>query len=147
MKLWVDGDSCPAEALAVVLNLHGKHGLAVEVVGDRTLSEVEKSPAVMRRVDHGTGRTDERIRTHSRPGDLALTRDLDLAKRLLGGGVTVINDRGRVWNLGELERRIRDAAVVQAMKAGGMMNKQGRSYGPPDAAILSRELNRILKSN
>ena len=144
MKLWVDGDSCPSEALDAVLEFQRRTGLPVEVAADRPLAEAENSAARMKLLPHGSGQVDEWILTRCRPGDAALTRDLQLAYRLMLQGVTVINPRGRRWSIRELRRRIRDARFMQAMKAGGMVRTQPPNPGPKNTANLIRELRRLL---
>ena len=147
MKLWVDGDSCPAEALTAVLDFQRRSGLAVEVAADRALPDVENSAAVMRRFPHGSGKVDEWILIHCRPGDAALTQDLQLARRLMRKGLSVISHRGRIWNMQRLERRIRDAQVMRAMKAGGMLSPQPPSCAPKDTAELLRALHRLFQGS
>lgn len=144
MKLWVDGDSCPSEALRAVLEFQRRTGLPVEVAADRPLAAAENSDALLTLLPHGSGQVDEWILTRCRPGDAALTRDLELAYRLMLQGVTVINPRGRRWSIRQLSRRIRDARFMQAMKAGGMVKAQPPNPGPQNTADLIRELQRLL---
>ena len=116
----------------------------MEVAADRPLAEAENSAARMKLLPHGSGQVDEWILTRCRPGDAALTRDLELAYRLMLQGVIVINPRGRRWSIRELRRRIRDAQFMQAMKAGGMVRTQPPNSGPKNTANLIRELRSLL---
>ena len=95
----------------------------------------------------GEGAADDRIVSLARPGDLAITRDLPLAERLVEAGITVLDDRGRVFtkeNIREL-RSLRDFVV--SLAENGMDTERTASYGKKElnafANSLDRELTRL----
>ena len=97
----------------------------------------------------GEGAADDRIVELACAGDLVLTRDLPLAERLVEAGVTVLDDRGRVFtteNIRQL-RSVRDFVV--GLAENGLQTERTASYGKQDlkalANSLDRELNRLKR--
>jgi len=143
MTLWIDGDSCPQAAMRIALDAHRTQALRVVVIADRQIPMVAKSGARMIRVAAGSGAVDEFLLRDSRPGDLALTRDLSLTLRLLERNVVVLNDRGQVWTAQEIELRREDAALMRAMRKGGIAPILPRNYSADDAGKFSLSLSRL----
>jgi uncharacterized protein YaiI (UPF0178 family) len=92
----------------------------------------------------GEGAADDRIVALARPGDLAVTRDLPLAARLVEAGVTVVDDRGRVFtpeNIREY-RSLRDFKV--SLAESGLGVERVVSYGKKELKTFADSLDRIL---
>ena len=90
------------------------------------------------------GSADRRIFQLARPGDLVLTRDLPLAESLVQEGITVLDDRGRVFtneNIREL-RSIRDFTV--GLAENGMGIERTASYGNKERIAFANSLDRKL---
>ncbi len=146
MKFWIDGDSCPRKAMEIVLRAHGRRGLQVVVVADRVIPEVGERGAEMNLVPHGSGEADNRIAMDSREGDIALTRDFPLGIRLVEKGVTVLNDRGKLWNIRELRDRAEEAELMKAIRKGGIAKKSKRGYSKQDSHNFAAALDKLLNS-
>lgn len=146
MKLWIDGDSCHRKAMEIALKAHGKKELQVVVVADREVPQVREQGAEMMIVPHGSGEADNLIAGNSNKGDLAVTRDFPLGIRLMKNGVTVMNDRGRIWSLRELESRAEEAELMKALRNGGIAGKSRRNYTPEDSHDFAASLDRIINS-
>ncbi len=144
MKLWIDGDNFPAVALKVALTLVCERGIPADVVADRKIDGVEGENIRFIQVDHGSGLVDSLISEGADPSDVVLTRDLDLAHRLVVKGVVVMNDRGRIWNKRALMRRLEDSGIMRAMRAGGMVSWRGYEYNVEDAHLFRIKLTRLL---
>ncbi len=102
MKIFVDADSCPRQAREHILKRAAKLNIKVIFAANRVIpgfgAEMEICPA-------GDNAADDRIVELAQSGDLALTRDVPLAKRLVEKDVAVMDDRGRVFtknNINEL---------------------------------------------
>jgi uncharacterized protein YaiI (UPF0178 family) len=98
----------------------------------------------------GPNAADDRLVELAEPGDLAVCRDIPLAKRLLEKGVSVIDDRGRVFsreNIGEM-LSLRDFMV--GLADNGMETERIAHYGKRElksfADSLDRTLTRLLKA-
>lgn len=144
MKVWIDGDSFPKPAMDVVLKLRRKESFELIVLADRDIPDVSSDGGVLRVVSHGSGDVDEILVKETDVGDLVITRDFSLGIRLLEQGVQVMNDRGRVWDVRSLSRRIREAEIMSAARAGGIAKGGRRSYDSADKKSFADALNRII---
>ena len=161
MQILVDADSCPREAREMVLRFASRLGIKIIFAANRLIPGIpvsgkdtpldQKNTALMELCPPGEGSADNRIAALARPGDLALTRDLPLAERLVEAGIAVLDDRGRIFtkeNIREL-RSLRDFTV--GLAENGMDYERTASYGKKElktlANSLDRELSRLLKQN
>ena len=100
--------------------------------------------AIMELCPPGEGAADDRIVSLARPGDLAITRDLPLAERLVNAGVAVLDDRGRVFtkeNIRQL-RSLRDFTV--GLADSGMDYERMASYSRKELNAFANSLDRVL---
>ena len=147
MTLWIDGDACPRRAREVVVSrLRGSRITGV-VISDRRLVPLPDDTLTYETVDPGPGAADDRIRAGIRPGDLAMTRDLELAADLMNAGVTVINDRGRLWEAEGLERARREREFTLALDRGGHGRSRRATWGEEEARVLGNTLDRLIALN
>ena len=103
MKILVDADSCPAAVREVILKAARRTGLTAVFAANRPIPGIGGN-GVMELCDAVEGAADNRIVELACLGDLAVTRDIPLAKRLVDNAVAVMDDRGRVFtkeNIGE----------------------------------------------
>jgi uncharacterized protein YaiI (UPF0178 family) len=103
MKIIVDADSCPAAVRAVILKAAERRGVAAHFAANRPIPRLWGN-AVMELCDAGEDAADNRIVELAIPGDIVITRDIPLAKRLVERAIDVMDDRGRVFtkeNIGE----------------------------------------------
>ncbi|MDR0527772.1 MAG: DUF188 domain-containing protein [Spirochaetaceae bacterium] len=103
MKILIDADSCPAMVRDVILKAASRTNVAAIFTANRLIPGLWGN-GVMELCSSEPGAADNRIVALSCNGDLAVTRDVPLAKRLVEKGIAVINDRGRVFtkeNIGE----------------------------------------------
>jgi uncharacterized protein YaiI (UPF0178 family) len=147
MKFWIDGDSCPRQAMDIALRVHERGNTRVVVVADRNIPAVAEKGAQLIIVPHGSGEADELIARDSESGDIALTRDLALGIRLIQKGLTVLNDRGKVWTLPELRARTEEADLMRALRDGGIAKKAPRRYDAADLKSFAATLDRLLSGH
>ena len=92
----------------------------------------------------GADAADDRLVELAEPGDLAICRDIPLAKRLLEKGAAVIDDRGRIFtreNIGEL-LSMRNFMVGLAENGLGM--ERSANYGKREFKSFADSLDRLL---
>jgi uncharacterized protein YaiI (UPF0178 family) len=128
----------------MVLRFSSRLGIKIIFAANRPIPGITGDTAVMEVCPPGEGSADNRIVELARPGDLALTRDLPLAERLIDAGVRVLDDRGRVFtaeNIREL-RSIRNFMV--GLAENGMGRERIASYGKRELKMFSDSLNREI---
>jgi uncharacterized protein YaiI (UPF0178 family) len=103
MKILVDADSCPAAVREVILKAARRTGVTAVFAANRPIPKIWGN-GVMELCEAAEGAADNRIVELAGTGDIAVTRDIPLAKRLVDNSVAVMDDRGRVFtkeNIGE----------------------------------------------
>jgi uncharacterized protein YaiI (UPF0178 family) len=103
MKILVDADSCPALVREVILKAAKRTGCSALFAANREIPGLWGN-AIMELCPNEDGAADNRLVELAGPGDIAITRDIPLARRLIEQAVTVLDDRGRVFtkeNIGE----------------------------------------------
>jgi uncharacterized protein YaiI (UPF0178 family) len=154
VKILVDADSCPRPARELVLRRARKLGIHIIFAANRPIpggigtededGKIRTEGAQMEICSLEANAADDRIVELAESGDIALTRDVPLAKRLVDKDVSVIDDRGRVFtknNINEL-LSIRDFTV--ALAQNGMENIRNAGYGKKDLKTFADSLDRFL---
>ena len=149
MHILVDADSCPRQAREMISRFSARLGIKTIFAANRPIPGVTSATAVMELCPGGEGAADNRIVELARPGDLVLTRDLPLAEQLVQAGVTVLDDRGRVFTKENIRERRSLRDFVVGLAENGMETERMASYGKKElntlANSLDRELTRLLK--
>ena len=125
MKILVDADSCPRAARDLVLRRAARTGTSAIFAANRPIPGIAGNNISMELCPPGEDSADKRIVELACPGDLAVTRDLPLAERLVNSGVLVLDDRGRIFtpeNIRE-HRSLRDFMLGLAEK--GLIGARG----------------------
>jgi uncharacterized protein YaiI (UPF0178 family) len=142
MKILVDADSCPRPARELVLRRAEKLKVRIIFAANH---EIPASDFVEMEICSAEANSaDDRIVELAEAGDLALTRDVPLAKRLVENGVMVLDDRGRVFtndNINEL-LSLRNFAV--GLADNGMEIIRTANYGKKELKTFADSLDRLL---
>jgi uncharacterized protein YaiI (UPF0178 family) len=149
MKILVDADSCPKPARELILRRAKKLGIHIIFAANRPIPGAAEGGentegAQMEICSEEANSADDRIVELSCAGDLALTRDVPLAKRLVEKDVAVLDDRGRVFtkeNINEL-LSLRNFAV--GLADNGMEIIRTASYSKKELKIFADSLDRLL---
>ena len=142
MKILVDADSCPKAARELAARRAAALGVKAIFAANRPMPGIEKSS--MEICPTGDNSADDRIVELAEEGDLAISRDVPLAQRLVGKGVWVLDDRGRVFtrdNINEL-LSLRNFAVDLA--ENGMGAERKPSYGKKELKTFADSLDRTI---
>jgi uncharacterized protein YaiI (UPF0178 family) len=149
VKILVDADSCPRPARELVLRSSARTKVPIIFAANRPIPGITGETAVMEICPPGEGSADDRIAAMARPGDLAITRDIPLAERLVKTGVLVLDDRGRIYTAENIRERrsLRDFMVGLAESGLGM--ERSPDYGKKElksfADSFDKELTRLFK--
>jgi uncharacterized protein YaiI (UPF0178 family) len=145
VKILVDADSCPKPARELILRRALKLGIRIIFAANRPIpGAADENGAEMEICSAEANSADDRMVELAEDGDLALTRDVPLAKRLVEKGVSVLDDRGRVFtkdNINEL-LSIRDFTV--ALAQSGMENVRNANYNNKALKTFADSLDRLL---
>jgi uncharacterized protein YaiI (UPF0178 family) len=144
VKILVDADSCPRPARETVLRASLRTGVQAVFAANRPIPGIRGEGVVMELCPPGEGSADNRIVELARPGDLAVTRDIPLAGRLVEAAILVMDDRGRIYtreNIRE-QRSLRDFMLDLADK--GLGGDRPARYGRRELKTFSDAFDRVL---
>ncbi|MDR1240093.1 MAG: DUF188 domain-containing protein [Treponema sp.] len=150
MTIFVDADSCPRPARELVLRAAARTGVRAVFAANRPIPGIGGN-AAMELCPPGEGSADNRIVELARPGDMVITRDIPLARRLVEASVLVMDDRGQVYTAENIRERlsIRDFMVNLAESGLGMARtaNYGRRELKTMADSLDRNLTRLIRES
>jgi uncharacterized protein YaiI (UPF0178 family) len=144
VKILVDADSCPVPVRETILRASTRTGIRAVFAANRLIPGIGGDRGVMALCPPEDDSADRRIISLAEPGDLAITRDIALAARLVEAAITVIDDRGRIFdreNIGEC-LSLKDFMV--GMAEYGLGSGRGGSYGKRELKTFADSFDRIL---
>jgi uncharacterized protein YaiI (UPF0178 family) len=145
MKILVDADSCPKEARELVLRTSKKRKIRAVFAANRQIPGIDGD--AMELCPPGENSADDRLVELAAPGDLAVSRDLALAKRLLEKGADVIDDRGRAFTPNNINELISLRNFTVGLAENGMGVERTANYGKKELKTFADSLDRQLTKN
>ena len=142
MKILVDADSCPRAARDLTLRRASKLGIRLIFAANRPIpvslnAEMEVCP-------NTENSADDRIVELTEQSDLIVTRDIPLAKRLVEKGAYVIDDRGRVFTLNNINELLSLRNFTIALADNGLEFDRIANYGKKELKTFADSLDRLL---
>lgn len=146
MKIFVDGDSCAKLARKVIIDKAISKKIPVKFIANRNLPLETDNPLIeLEIVEQNADEADNHIVNQTEKNDIAITRDILLAERLIKKEVLVINDLGTIISEKNIQRMINERNLSLQMKAlgvatGGKFN----SYNEKKASDFSKALDSLI---
>ena len=145
MKILIDADSCPKDARELVLRRAEKLGIRIILAANRQIpienavkfAEMEICPAT-------DNSADDRIVELAEKGDLVITRDVPLAKRLVEKGAAVLDDRGRVFTANNINEMLSLRNFTVGLADNGLGIERIANYGKKEFKSFADSLDRVL---
>jgi len=125
LTIWVDADSLPRDIQPLLVKRaqaqtsHEGVAILVQFIANKPPPQLPKELITI--VEPIQGSADRYIEAHAAPYDIAVTRDIPLAERLVARSVYVLNDRGFEFTRETVSERrsLRDAAA--ALRESGLV--------------------------
>jgi len=144
LKILVDADSCPKPARELTLRCSRRRGIQVVFAANRPIPGVSGENIVMEICPPGENSADDRLVELAAPGDLAVSRDLALAKRLLEKNAVVIDDRGRLFTLDNINELLSLRNFTVALAENGLGTERTANYGKKELKAFADSLDRQI---
>jgi len=144
MKILVDADSCPRDARELILRVVKRRGIKAFFAANCNIPGIDAENVTMEICPPGENSADNRIVELAASGDLAISRDLALAKRLLDKGATVIDDRGRLFTHDNINELLSLRNFIVGLAENGMGVERTANYGKKDRKAFADRLERIV---
>ena len=149
MKILVDADSCPRAARDLVLRRAAKLKMRLIFAANHPVqAQCESSGDVFRAemeiCPNTENSADDRIVALASSGDLVITRDVPLAKRLIDNNVCVIDDRGRVFTQDNINEMLSLRNFTVGLAESGLGIERTANYGKKELKKFADSLDRTL---
>lgn len=136
MRILIDGDSFVKEAREIVIRAALKDRICAHFVANKKISLPKHSKNIFFYMVVTTpDAADDLIAERAVVGDLVLTRDILLAARLLELGISVMNDRGYIFNNDEIALKLSERLVMLKARESGLYQT------PSERTYTKRDLN------
>ena len=143
MKILVDADSCPKAARELILRRAAKLSLGIIFAANRPIPGAAEN-VIMEICPISADSADNRIVELAESGDLAITRDIPLAKRLVEKNALVLDDRGRVFTAENINELLSLRNFMVGLAENGLEIQRTANYGRKELKTFADSLDRIL---
>ena len=145
-RIWVDADNCPQTVREVILTKAQRFGIKVIFAANRDIPfAFEDSLFTMHVCPETAGAADDYIVSQATEDDIVITKDIPLAQRLIDRKITVINDRGTVFDQKKIQYLMEERELSMQMAALGLKKGAGWSvFGKKELAAFSKTFCNIL---
>ncbi|MDR2313954.1 MAG: DUF188 domain-containing protein [Spirochaetaceae bacterium] len=144
MKILVDADSCPVPARELILRAAARTETTAVFAANRPIPGVGGPWARMLTCPPGEGAADDRLVEIAESGDLAVTRDISLALRLLEAGAEVLDDRGRVFTPGAIREFLSLRNFTLGLVENGYDFERSPGYGKKELKTFAGSFDGLL---
>ena len=147
MKMLIDADSCPKQARDLVTRRAVKMGIRIIFAANRPIpasEDVDPNFIEMEVCSNTDDSADNRIVELSEKGDLAITRDIGLAKRLIEKQVSVIDDRGRLFTANNINELLSLRNFTVGLADNGLDFERTPNYGKKELKQFADSFDRVL---
>jgi uncharacterized protein YaiI (UPF0178 family) len=147
MKILVDADSCPKPARDLILKTAIRRRIRAIFAANHPIAGIGGPGAgyvLMELCPAGEGAADDRIVELAEPGDLAVTRDIPLATRLVEASILVIDDRGQAYTRENIRERLSLRDFRVGLAENGLGTERTASYGKRELKTFADTLDRVL---
>ena len=145
MTIWLDADSCPVPARAMIHRFSARIQIPVVYVANHPIPLPKNKLCTIVICPATEGAADDYIVAHCEAPCLVVTRDIPLAARLLERGVTVVNDRGVEFTPENIRERLSERSFHLALAEMGLGADKTGIYGKRDLQNFANCLDRLLR--
>jgi uncharacterized protein YaiI (UPF0178 family) len=144
MKLLIDADSCPVPARELLLRTAARRKIRAVFAANRRIPGTGGDYAEMLVCPPGDGSADNCLVSLAEKGDLAVTRDIPLAARLLEAGTAVLDDRGRTYTAENIREKLSLRDFTVGLAENGLDFERTAGYGKRELKTFADSLDKLL---
>jgi uncharacterized protein YaiI (UPF0178 family) len=144
MNIWVDADACPVVIKEILYRAATRAKIPLTLVANKML-RVPPSPWIKAlQVPGGFDIADQRIAQEVNDGDLVVTADIPLASQVIAKGATVIDPRGELLTVANIEERLTMRNFMDSLRSGGVDTGGPAAFSSADRQKFANQLDRLL---
>ena len=146
MKIWVDADACPVVIKDILYRAANRAQIPLTLVANQML-RVPPSPWIKAvQVPGGFDVADQRIASDAQAGDLVVTADIPLASQVIAKGAIVIDPRGELLDISNIEARLTMRNFMESLRSSGVETGGPPAFSQADRQAFANQLDRLLTS-
>lgn len=148
--VWVDADSCPVSVRELIIRFANRLNIQTNFVANRVIPLPASAVLSMHVSDDKQDAADDFIVAHCSDNDIAITRDVPLAVRLIEKNLVVLNDRGKLYTPENIRESLSFRNFNLNLVESGLPEKKTRAFTKKElnlfANCLDRELQKKLQN-
>ncbi|MDR2049803.1 MAG: DUF188 domain-containing protein [Treponema sp.] len=141
MKIFVDADSCP-KPVRDIIRKAAKRTRGAVFAANRPIPGIGNDEMWICSPESGSA--DNAIAERAGPGDIAVTRDIALAARLIKTGAAVLDDRGRIYTAENIRERLSVRNFTVGLAENGVNFDRKARYGKRELKAFADSLDRLI---
>ena len=144
MKIWVDADACPVVIKDILYRAANRAQIPLTLVANQML-RVPPSPWIKAvQVPGGFDVADQRIASDAQAGDRVVTADIPLASQVIAKGAIVIDPRGDLLDMSNIEARLTMRNFMESLRSSGVETGGPPALSQSDRQAFANQLDRML---
>ena len=144
IKVWIDADSFPTLLKNFILEYAEKNYLEIIFVANKPIKS-EKQNFKMILAENTKDSADNIIFENITEKDIAITRDILLAERLVQKNIKTINDRGTYFSKENIKRKVEERNYDFNLAQLGFSGSKEKNYGMKELKKFRECFEKTLK--
>ena len=144
LRIWVDGDACPAAIKEIVFRTAKRREILTTLVANQSI-RVPKSEfidAIL--VPSGADVADKKIVEMMRTGDVVITGDIPLAADVVEKGGIAIGTRGELFDDSSVQGRLATRNLMDQLRGAGVETSGPKPQSQKNVQAFANQLDRML---
>ncbi len=144
MRIWVDGDACPAVIKDILFRAAARAKIALTLVANQPMRIPRSEFVTILTVPSGLNVADQRIVELLDPGDLVITADIPLAAHVVNKGGLALDPRGELYSQENIGERLTMRNLMDELRGGGLVEGGPAPFSSNDRQAFANQLDRLL---
>ncbi len=144
MRIWVDGDACPAVIKEILFRAAIRAKIALTLVANQPMWVPRSEFITILTVPSGLNVADEKIVELLDPTDLVITADIPLASNVVEKGATALDPRGELYTHENIGERLAMRNLMDELRGGGLAAGGPAPFRTTDRQAFANQLDRLL---
>ena len=144
MNIWVDADACPGVIKDMLFRVADRTQIMVTLVANRHLRTPPSRFIKSIVVPAGFDVADKEIVKLAQAGDLVITADIPLAAEVVANGVAVLNPRGEMYTVDNIQQHLTTRNFMEELRGSGVETGGPAAFSQADGRAFARQLDRFV---
>lgn len=144
MKIFVDCDSCPSQVREIIVKAAERTKSPSFFVANHKIPHGTNGYTHDIIVEEGKDKADDYIVDHATKRDIAVTRDILLAERLVKLDVAVVNDRGTQYTAENIRERVSLRNYMLELAQNGLKTEEVSTFGKKELYLFANAFDALI---